>query len=172
MLHSNLLEKFQYLFNPHNKHILDLACGNGRNGLYLHNEGFPVQFLDKNSTLLHDLQTQNNIQPQDCFHMDLETGEQVLTANQYQAILVFRYLHRPLIKQIKEAIEPGGIIVYETFTIKNRQFGRPFRDDFLLQEHELKDMFSDWDCLHYFEGVEMSPDRAIAQIICQKPNIN
>ena len=169
MLHSPILTEFEYLFDNRGKPILDLACGNGRNGLYLHNKDFPVQFVDKNSVLLNDLQTQQQIKPQACLNMDLETGERVLIADSYQAILVFRYLHRPLMAQIKAAVEPGGLIIYETFTINNRQFGRPLRDDFLLQENELKEMFSDWDCLLYFEGIETNPDRAIARIVCKKP---
>ena len=89
--------------------------------------------------------------------------------NSYQAIIVFRYLHRPLIEAIKAAIEPGGLVFYETFTTENRQFGRPNRDAFLLNKNELKEMFHDWQCLHYFEGIKQQPNRAIAQIVCRKP---
>ena len=170
MSHSNLLIDFEHLFNRQGQPILDLACGKGRNGLYLHNQGFPVHFADKNSALLDEIQTQYKIKQQACLNIDLETGERVLIADSYQAILVFRYLHRPLMAQIKAAVEPGGSIIYETFTINNRQFGRPFQDDFLLQQNELKEMFNDWDCLHYFEGIESNPDRAIARIVCKKPN--
>jgi len=170
MSHSNLLNQFQYLFDQQAKPILDLACGAGRNGLYLHVQGFPVQFADKNSLSLAKLQGQHNIHADDCKHVDFETGKQQLMANSYQAIVVFRYLHRPLLKQIKAAIEPGGVIIYETFTTENRVFGRPNRADFLLKKNELKEIFHNWKCLFYFEGVKHNPDRAIAQIVCQKPN--
>lgn len=169
MSHSPLLNQYQALFNRQGKPILDLACGGGRNGLYLHQQGFPVQFADKNSDLLNALQKDQKISQEHCLNIDFETAEQQLQANSYQAILVFRYLHRPLIAQIKEAVEPGGIVVYETFTRENRQFGRPNRDAFLLQKNELKTMFQDWQCHHYFEGIKAKPDRAIAQIVCQKP---
>lgn len=168
MCHSPLLQQFETLFKPQGKAILDLACGGGRNGLYLHQQGYPVQFADKNSMALHQLQTEHHIKTENCTEVDFETGEQVLSANRYQAILVFRYLHRPLMAQIKEAVAPGGIVIYETFTTQNRQFGRPNRDAFLLQPNELKTMFSDWHCLHYFEGIKHSPDRAVAQIVCRK----
>jgi len=169
MPHSPLLNEFATLFHKQGKPILDLACGNGRNGLYLHKNGFPVQFLDKNSEAINTIQTSNNISELQCRNVDLETGKQVLSRNSYQAILVFRYLHRPLMAQIIDAIEPGGLIFYETFTTENRQFGRPNRDEFLLQPNELKEIFMEWQCLFYFEGIKHNPDRAIAQIVCRKP---
>jgi len=169
MAHAPLLTEFSDLFNAQGKPILDLACGNGRNGLYLHHLGLPVHFMDANNDALYALQAEQQIAPQHCVNIDLETGEQVLTPNSYQGIMVFRYLHRPLMAQIKAAIEPGGILIYETFTVDNRQFGRPNRDAFLLQPNELKEIFADWECLHYFEGIRRDPDRAIAQIVCRKP---
>jgi tellurite methyltransferase len=169
MAHSPLLTEFKTLLISQGKPILDLACGNGRNGLYLHQHGLPVQFADKNSKVLEVLQKEKLIQKQHCICIDFETGEKVLQTESYQAIVVYRYLHRPLMEQIREAVEPGGIIIYETFTTENRQFGRPNRDAFLLQPNELKEMFSNWHCLHYFEGIKHNPDRAIAQIVCQKP---
>jgi tellurite methyltransferase len=169
MTYSLLLCEFKSLFRRQGKPILDLACGSGRNGLYLHQQGFPTQFADKNSALLTLLQTQSAIKKSECNCVDFEMGEQTLQKNSYQGIVVFRYLHRPLIDQIKDAIEPGGFLIYETFTVDNRQFGRPNRDAFLLQENELKTLFNDWHCLFYFEGIKHNPDRAIAQIVCQKP---
>jgi tellurite methyltransferase len=168
MPHSPLIAAFQTHFSRQGKPILDLACGLGRNGLYLHTQGFSVQFADKNGQSLATLQSKHQIQTHHCLHVDFETGQPVLTPNRYQAILVFRYLHRPLMQQIKDAVEPGGLIIYETFTTENRQFGRPNRDDFLLQKKELKAIFEDWECLHYFEGLKHNPERAIAQIVCKK----
>jgi tellurite methyltransferase len=171
MAHSPLLSKFKTLFISQGKPILDLACGNGRNGLYLHQQGFPVQFADKNNAAIERLKMDPLIDKNHCFCVDFENGDKILKVESYQAIIVYRYLHRPLMNQIREAIEPGGIIIYETFTTENRQFGRPNRDAFLLQHNELKEMFSNWLCLHYFEGIKHNPDRAIAQIVCQKPII-
>lgn len=167
---SPLLKQYHQLFRAHDKPVLDLACGQGQNGLYLHQQGIPTQFADRNGEALASIQANNNeISTSQCWQVDLETGKQHLPVDNYQGIIVFRYLHRPLFEQIKQAVCAGGIIIYETFTTDNRQFGRPNRDEFLLQPGELKDLFSDWQCLHYFEGIQHNPDRAIAQIVCKKP---
>jgi len=169
MIASALLQQYSSLFQAAGKPVLDLACGAGRNGLYLHQQQIPIIFADQNPAALTSIAATPGVSTEQCWQVDFENGQQHLQPNSYQGIVVFRYLHRPLIDAIKQAVCSGGIVIYETFTVENRQFGRPNRDAFLLQLGELKEMFVDWECLHYFEGIERDPDRAIAQIVCKKP---
>jgi tellurite methyltransferase len=83
-------------------------------------------------------------------------------------ILVFRYLHRPLIASMKKALKKGGILVYETFTVEQPKFGKPHNPDFLLKPGELHKWFEDWTIIHSFEGIKDNPKRAVAQIVCRK----
>ncbi len=75
--------------------------------------------------------------------------------------------------QIKAAVAPGGYIVYETFTVDNRQFGRPNSSDFLLEKGELFNYFNDWQTLHRFEGECLSETsgkkQTVARLIARKP---
>ena len=59
-----------------------------------------------------------------------------------------------------------------SFGFGNRFYGRPNNPDFLLEPEELKSWFQNWDILHYYEGVKHDPDRAIAQIIAKKPEVD
>jgi tellurite methyltransferase len=83
--------------------------------------------------------------------------------------MVFRYLHRPLIEQIKAAVVPNGLVIYKTFTLGQAELGRPKNPDFLLKEGELAEYFSDWKIIHYFEGTTVSNtgnhNQAIAQVV-------
>ena len=72
----------------------------------------------------------------------------------FSAIIVFRYLHRPLFRALRNAVTPGGLVIYETFTTANREFGRPRSKDFLLLPGELKSLFQDWEIIHEFEGLQ------------------
>ena len=174
-MHSNLLD--QYLTELEQcalqGSILDLACGQGRNGLFLANKDLNVTFADRSDTSLEQvsralsaINSTHHIWP-----IDLELPKtNPFEGKTFSAALVFRYLHRPLIPQLINAITPGGIIIYETFTLDNRQFGRPNNPDFLLETGELTDWFKGWETLHYFEGILSEPDRAVAQIVCRKPN--
>jgi tellurite methyltransferase len=104
------------------------------------------------------------------WEVDLEIpGGNPLPEGRYGAILVFRYLHRPLIPLIRKALRPSGLLLYETFTAAQPRFGRPHNPAFLLQERELRKWFEDWEVIHYFEGIKDDPPRAIAQIVCRKP---
>lgn len=159
--------------------VLDLACGSGRNGLYLVENDIPVTFADVNPTAIAQVQQHpcvvNNKLLANFWPVDFEQeGDTPLTGKSFAAIMVFRYLHRPLFEQIKQAVLPNGLIIYETFTVEQAQFGRPKNPDFLLKAGELVDTFSDWKILYSFEGIiesesDSSQQQALAQIVARKP---
>ena len=155
-------------------HVLDLACGTGRNGLMLAERGIPVVFADRSASALKTIEqhlTENNL-PGRTWQIDLEQpGVNPFSNDHFNAIIVFHYLHRPLFPPLLSAIKPGGLVLYETFTIENRKFGRPNNLDFLLRPNELKMIFQDWEMIHYFEGVLKNPDRAVAQIVARKHDV-
>jgi len=169
-----LLVSYSHLFGRVrlNGPILDLACGAGHNGIYLAKKGFPVVLCDKSDTSLQKagaLAHREGVKVA-FWQVDLEQGKaNPLEGDCYRAILVFRYLHRPLIPCIRKAVKGGGLLFYETFTREQARFGRPKNPDYLLKSSELKGFFEDWKIHHYFEGILDEPRRAIAQIICQKP---
>ena len=152
--------------------VLDLACGTGQNGLTLARQGIPVVFADRSVTALEVVKQclLEDALPGRIWQIDLEQpNTNPLAGQSFSAIIGFRYLHRPLFPAIKEAIIPGGLVIYETFTIENRRFGRPNNPDFLLQSGELRRIFQEWQTIFYFEGVLHDPDRAVAQIVSRKP---
>ncbi len=160
---------------------LDLACGTGRNGLSLLARDVSVVFADRDSQRLEQLN--QYLAAQTCsrqrdlsrlWQVDLEIPDtHPLAAETFGAIMVFRYLHRPLLEDIKAAVVPGGLVIYETFTVEQANIGRPRNPDFLLQRGELRDCFCDWRILHNFEGIELDSNtgqpRAIAQVVAEKP---
>ncbi|TEW55959.1 tellurite resistance protein [Psychromonas sp. RZ22] len=169
-----LLQNYAYLFDNGPDAVLDLACGKGQNGLYLQQHKINTIFADINEIHIDNLINQHAIKKEHCWCADFESASSAdastLSKMKLQGIIVFRYLHRPLFQYLKKAIKPGGVIIYETFTEQNKAFGRPHREAFLLKKNELKNIFSDWEIIFYFEGIKQDPDRAIAQIVCRKPN--
>ena len=153
--------------------ILDLACGDGHNGIFLASKGFSVSCWDVSSDALsraRRLATEHGVKM--VFRqVDLEREEaNPLPEDTFEGIVVFRYLHRPLIDCIKKALKKGGTLIYETFTVDQPKFGKPHNPDFLLKRGEMSRWFADWDILHHFEGIMSAPDRALAQIVCRKPS--
>ena len=115
--------------------VLDLASGDGHNGLFLATKGLPVILADRSEeALCKAKETADGIQRKVAiWRVDLERpGENPLTEEEYSAILVFRYLHRPLMPCIRKALRTGGFLVYHTYTLEQAQFGNPRNPDVLL----------------------------------------
>jgi SAM-dependent methyltransferase len=144
--------------------VLDLACGSGRHAIWLAQQGYHVEAVDRDSTLLSNMMEIANI------HLtttDLEAGTWPYAAQQFDGIIVSRYLHRPLFPHIAEALKPGGVLIYETFMQGNERYGKPSNPDFLLQPDELHNVFSPWLTeLAFEQGEEPSPKPAVMQRIC------
>lgn len=167
--HSVLLEKFfdKLKTGAAKAPVLDLACGTGRNGLFLDSRGIEVVFADRNDEALQQV-AEHKGDSSRIWPLDLEVADmQPLANQQFSAVLVFRYLHRPLFEAIKQAVIPGGMIIYETFTEQQAQLGRPKNPNFLLKSKELESVFEHWQILHSFEGIENGA--AIASIVAINP---
>lgn len=153
--------------------VLDLACGSGQNGELLLQQGVQVVFADRSAAALDRCRARVARLPKEFqanasyWQVDFEQPDyQPLAGQQYAAMMVFRYLYRPLIPAIRDALVPGGLLIYETFTLDNRQFGRPSNPEFLLKRGELESWFADWQLLHRDELIEHQPvDRAVAQLV-------
>ena len=85
----------------------------------------------------------------------------------FDAIVVTRYLHRPLLTPIVEALAGGGVLIYETFAAGNERFGRPRNPEFLLQPGELLEMARGRLHVLAFEDLYVEqPKPAMMQRIC------
>jgi len=151
---------------------LDLACGSGQNGLYLAEKGVEVHFWDREEQGLDNIKSIARVKGLKVFirQIDLETGQGgALPADYFSLIMVFRYLHRPLISDIKKAVLPGGIVIYETFTTRQAELGKPSNPDFLLKENELLEWFRDWEIIDHRQARLENPERYMAGVIARKP---
>jgi tellurite methyltransferase len=151
--------------------VLDLAMGGGRNAVYLAESGFEVEGVDispeavasaQKLALRHGVNINAHV-------ADLERGYKI-TREGYDNIICFHYLQRSLIQDIKNGVRRGGVVVYETYIVDQAQYGKPKNPDHLLKHNELLDMFHDFRCLRYREGIFSGPEKvkAIAGIVAQK----
>ena len=171
-IHESSLEPSQFLVEnvgllPRGR-ALDVAMGNGRNAIYLARAGFEVEGVDMSPEAVNTaMASSRDAGVTIGAHVaDLEGTYQIGKGN-YDVIICFNYLQRSLIPQIKDGLRPGGMVVYETFIVDQAQFGRPRNPDYLLKHNELLDMFREFRCLRYREGI-IEPSRAVASIVAQK----
>lgn len=95
---------------------------------------------------------------------DLEAAPWPLGSEQFDAVVVVHYLHRPLFDRIRSALAPGGRLIYETFATGNEQFGRPRNPDFLLRTGELLSAFAGLRVLAFEDGHVAQPPAMIQRL--------
>jgi tellurite methyltransferase len=140
---------------------LDLACGAGQNAVALVERGWPtaavdisLSALDRAETLAHShhlpLRRASAAQiPREfpsshaeLFLIRADLEKFTLPGSAFDVILCFRYLQRSLFPAIERALRPGGVLVFETFTLDQLSFDRgPRNPQHLLQPGELHDAF-------------------------------
>jgi SAM-dependent methyltransferase len=154
--------------------VVDLACGRGRNALAIAAQGIPVLGLDRHEAHLAELcaAAQTRALPIRAVRADLESAPHLpLAAGRCGAVVVCRYLHRPLAPRLVELLAPGGWLLYETFTIHQRELGYgPGNPAFLLNPGELAGLFPELEIREHWEGVSDEPrPAAVARLVARKP---
>ena len=131
---------------------LDIACGKGRNAMYLAQRGFAVTALDismvaldegRCQALRHELQI-------DWQQRDLETDG--LVGGPFDLIINFNYLQRSLWGSIRQMLKPGGHVIFETYLVDQAVIGHPKNPDYLLRHNELLASFEGFRVLFCREG--------------------
>jgi SAM-dependent methyltransferase len=132
--------------------VLDLACGSGRHTRLFLARGHPVTALDRDLSGVADLGAAERLQA------DLEDGSPwPLAGRRFAAVVVTNYLHRPLFPKLVEAVEPGGLLLYETFALGQERFGQPRNPDFLLRPGELLAACAGLAVVAYENGLDPGP---------------
>ncbi len=152
---------------PKNK-ALDLAMGEGRNGVYLATQGFDVLGLDISPIGLNKAQQlakhfNTTIQTR---VVDLENYQ--LGKNSYDVIICTYYLQRDLFDQIKDSLKPGGMVLIETFNTDYLKYSR-FPKKYLLKHNELLEIFKDFKVIRY--QIYDDGKEAFSSIIAQKSKL-
>jgi SAM-dependent methyltransferase len=150
--------------------VLDLACGQGRHSRFFLEQGFKVTAVDRDVSLLDavGLPSDTYREALEVIELDLESSDLSSIAQcTWDAIVVTRYLHRPLLPLLHSMLRPGGVLIYETFAVGNERYGRPSNPDFLLRENELLEAYQPHLVIKAFEMVEFSkPRQSVVQRIC------
>lgn len=152
---------------------LDIACGGGRNSIYLAQQGFTVHALDISSGAI-DLVKSRASDLGVAVHTEIvDLDEYTIQACSYDLITTCFYVNRDpqLILAVKKAVKPGGFIVQEQHCDSNLEVTGPSEGRFRLKPGELMDLFSDLDVKFYSEVVEDILDSriSVARIIAQRP---
>jgi tellurite methyltransferase len=165
--HTHLLPKPTAEWTPC---ALDLAAGRGRNAFWLATQaGCRTLAIDIDPRTLADLEERARQAGADletrC--QDLEAPDAALDHDAFDVVVVTRYLHRPLFPEIRAALRPGGLLIYETFTAAQARLGKPTNPAFLLEPGELCSLVRPLEVLGEREG--LFDGAAIASVVARRP---
>jgi SAM-dependent methyltransferase len=150
---------------------LDVACGAGRNALYLARRGFTVIAVDISWEGLQRLAHRARAEelPIHIVHADLEHFH--LKDACFDLIINNRFLLRSLFPAFVRALKPGGLLLFETLNVDEIEvLGGDIRREYALERGELRQAFSDLEILFYEEGVFDEPEgeRGLARLIARR----
>ena len=147
---SRVLKENLHLL-PDNGCALDLACGLGGNAILLAQQGLKVDAWDVADVPIAALQ-EIALERQLCIQAevrDVEANPPV--PETFDVIIVSYFLGRDIIPALIQALKPGGLIYYQTFTLQRVSDRGPQRAEFRLADQELLQLFSGLQVLFYRE---------------------
>jgi SAM-dependent methyltransferase len=135
---------------------LDLACGTGRNAVWLAEHGWQVTAVDRSPVTIPTV---------DMHVADLEKHEFTIAESAWDLIAVCYYLQRDLFEPVKRGLKPGGVALVIVHMIEPGHE----QSRFSVQPGELAGFFRGWQILHYYEGKPRDPEhkRAVAEIVAR-----
>lgn len=144
---------------------LDLACGAGRNLIWLAAQGWAVTGLDRDAVATRALQPLAEI-----ITADIENSPWPLGVRTFDLVVVCNYLWRPLFDAVRRSVRPGGCLIYETFADGQQHIGRPARPEFLLQRGELLRELAGWRIVAFEDVFEPGVNpRCVQRVAALRP---
>lgn len=152
---------------------LDVACGAGREAVYLAELGLAVDAVDVSDVATERLRERAGEESLEieARRMDLSDPETPFPHPPYNVICCFYFLERPLLARLAAALAPGGLLFYETFDRDNADVvGGKIPAAALLDHNELLRAFADLRVLRYREEIIGVGDRrrAVASLVARR----
>jgi tellurite methyltransferase len=146
--------------------LLDIAMGEGRNGVFLATKGFQVTGIDISETGLEKARTLAREQGASIETKVVDLEQYQLQPETYDVILCTYYVQRNLFPQMITALKPGGMVLVETYTMGHLKYRPHFKPEYLLEGNELLNYFTDLTILRY--QVQDDGQAIYASILVQK----
>lgn len=161
-----LIEQAEHL--PTQGLALDAAMGLGGNAGFLLDHGLRVVGVDLSGVAVR--RAKQRLPALMAVQADLSRF--ALPASRFDVILNFFFLERSRLPDYITALRPGGVLIYETLTVKMLALRPEIAANFLLAPGELAQAFAALEILHYSEDWTTSSTghpRHTARLLARKP---
>jgi SAM-dependent methyltransferase len=131
---------------------LDVACGDGRHGLAIARTGRRVEAIDRDLARCARLRA---LARSEALPLEVACGDLTslpLAVGRYAIVVNTLYLDRALVPALARALRPGGLLLFETFTLAQLATGHPRNPEFVLASGELRRLAAGLRVVAYREG--------------------
>ncbi|GFE61643.1 bifunctional 2-polyprenyl-6-hydroxyphenol methylase/3-demethylubiquinol 3-O-methyltransferase UbiG [Geobacter sp. AOG2] len=148
------------------RRALDVACGEGRNSIFLARHGFRTSGLDISDVGIAKAERLAHAEALEIdFHqVDLENCR---IAGQYDLIINFNFLLRSLIPEEVGALAPGGLLLFDTI-LESPQLLVTHNPDFFLRYGELERIFAVFNGEVLFSEEDREGEMPTARLLYRK----
>ena len=134
---------------------LVLAVGEGRNAVYLAENGFDVTGVDISEVGIEKCERLAKERGVAVNSIVADLTDYDMGKEQYNLITNFYFYDRSILPRVINALKPGGIFIFETYSRdhpKHSKFG-PKNPDYLVKPNELLEIFKSLRILYYEDTV-------------------
>ncbi|MEE4192940.1 MAG: methyltransferase domain-containing protein [Halieaceae bacterium] len=154
---------------------LDVACGAGRNALWLAERGFDVDGVDIAANGLASARraAEERALSVNLIEHDLDDPLELVT--DYQLILMIRYVDFPLLRQLVNHLAPGGWLICEQHMVSDAEVIGPGNPAFRVAPGALAAAAPGLAIESVEEGVFTEPDgrlAALSRLVARRPPVH
>lgn len=145
---------------------LDAAAGVANNGAFLARRGLLVIALDISENALRLVKQRALANSLPLYPAIYDLTSPWLPQNHFDVIVNFHFLERATFPVYRQALKPGGLLLFETFLQTGEETPTP---DYYLEPGELHHTFRDFEILHWKESMIKGTTKVTAQLVARKP---
>jgi SAM-dependent methyltransferase len=151
---------------------LDLACGAGRNAIYLASLGWQVEGWDISTEALARAAARAKEHGLEILWQPCDLDQAKLPRSRYDLIVQVRYVNRELASAIADALKPGGVYLCEQHLVTDREVVGPSNPAFRMAPGELRESVVGLCIESYREEYVADPDgrpAALVRMLARNP---
>lgn len=158
---------------------LCLAAGEGRNAVYLAQQGFDVLAVDVSAKGLEKCRALARERGVEVQTQVADLRDYDMAEERYDLITNFYYYQPDLFPKVMAALKPGGMFILQSFSMDQPETNRfgPRNPSFLIKPNELWRYFSSYRIRHYQdrvveldEGMHQGPG-AVIRLLVEKVRV-
>ncbi len=150
---------------------LDVACGAGRNALYLASRGFSVDAVDISGAALARARETASQSGLDVNWLEHDLDLPLELHGRYQLVLNIRYVNLALVRALTAKLAPGGYLICEQHLVSGADVIGPENPAYRVKNGELLTTVGGLEVIHHEEGLVRCTDgrtAALARLVARR----